>query len=957
MCTIDRQNSQTLHRTANRLLGAFTKARLFAFIVGMTAIYASLNAAKGDDGNYIPAQAAIETLNQLAGKFVRVVLTDTKGQERLIHAHVRRSHSGKQVSFFDFRTYRPASDVTLTEEYAIEGLGRPLTKSSSDYELVRSFVCNQAVYELEADGQSVCQGRDQFLVKSIAELDISGPVIPCLLHLEARRLAADDPWVGTGKSSNSDTEIHCRFGDESTVCRYRLPVFSQSNRIKDVVVDSPLYRYSYGKYIRAVSFDVNYVRKSDGKHTRTITGYIDLDEYGLPTTSNFHGRRILSEEFLADARDRRKSMREKPESGLPEQLHAEVVSSDAQPEHEVHDELASDSWKETILADASKSVELKKWQVYLAPENTYEARWPAKPVHASREIDGALVTRQHSQANDSIFMISLTRPTTSRTIDDLKFALGDLSHLFEAKLVAAIGGHWFDGIAVDGLFVKEVDGLESRIRVRILLIDDAEFSLVVSGEMVPKTIHQSVAFFNGFKPLLVSEGIGAIAKDPKQVDVSRTSIQADQQAIRTALAALKPTSSVIRALAPERLKAWEAGASKNWQEAQVLLGMAKYYGAGCEQDREKAFQLVAQTAAADYAHGQLCLAWLQMDLPHQTKSVQNLLASAAELGDPIAKAFLADRLLQGEDGNTNTARAMELASQAAGEGVAMGQYICGRQAYENHNLLESEEQLRKAAEAGMIEAQLFLATILLSKVDEHGNSEAIKWFEAAARQGDKQAQLRLSICFQKGLGTKIDREDARHWRGLAIAAGLPQARTTAVMAEIENAFVAYDNHPDDEREAVKKALIHFEALKDSDDAHGQSAFKVMHSQLTQLLDSLLLVMQRPGALPTIGELEKIQELNALNEIRYLMGDQSTGFRYLQYHQPAVAPYQRASQLFVIDKGILEAFFTQLKLGRGNEDVIHKLREVWVQPIAKMLYGETSSRYDEALRRSGVPTKE
>lgn len=77
--------------------------------------------------------------------------------------------------------------------------------------------------------------------------------------------------------------------------------------------------------------------------------------------------------------------------------------------------------------------------------------------------------------------------------------------------------------------------------------------------------------------------------------------------------------------------------------------------------------------------------------------------------------------------------------------------------------------LRRAAEAGLLQAQTDLGGLYLSggrdgqiKPDA---AEAYKWFTAAAAQGSKEAHLFLGMLAYDGQGTEKDEEAAlRHWR-------------------------------------------------------------------------------------------------------------------------------------------------------------------------------------------------
>lgn len=56
--------------------------------------------------------------------------------------------------------------------------------------------------------------------------------------------------------------------------------------------------------------------------------------------------------------------------------------------------------------------------------------------------------------------------------------------------------------------------------------------------------------------------------------------------------------------------------------------------------------------------------------------------------------------------------------------------------------------------------------------------EAVRWYTAAAKQGNPQAQNNLGVCYLKGTGVNQNLKEAAKWITLSAQQGAPEAQHT-----------------------------------------------------------------------------------------------------------------------------------------------------------------------------------
>ncbi len=81
------------------------------------------------------------------------------------------------------------------------------------------------------------------------------------------------------------------------------------------------------------------------------------------------------------------------------------------------------------------------------------------------------------------------------------------------------------------------------------------------------------------------------------------------------------------------------------------------------------------------------------------------------------------------------------------------------------------DALRRAAEAGLAQAQFQHAEELSKRLDGPAQREAIAWYRRAAEQGHATAQCAIGVAYRQGRGVERDEQQAREWLERAAAQG------------------------------------------------------------------------------------------------------------------------------------------------------------------------------------------
>lgn len=209
---------------------------------------------------------------------------------------------------------------------------------------------------------------------------------------------------------------------------------------------------------------------------------------------------------------------------------------------------------------------------------------------------------------------------------------------------------------------------------------------------------------------------------------------------------IEEVSQSVSALTPAQLPALTKAAEAGDSKAQLLLGLAYFYGQAVTQDPLLANQ------------------WL---------------SKAAEQGDMLAQYQLAVNYSSQETqpGGTQTVKWF---TKAAQQGHTEAQfrlgihYLIGIGVTQDGN--EAAKWFRKAAEQNHAEAQWTLGTLYQKGFGvAKSTTEAAKWYLLSAEQGFARAEYYLATLYELGQGVAKDNISAYKWHTIASKMGEPVA--------------------------------------------------------------------------------------------------------------------------------------------------------------------------------------
>ena len=102
----------------------------------------------------------------------------------------------------------------------------------------------------------------------------------------------------------------------------------------------------------------------------------------------------------------------------------------------------------------------------------------------------------------------------------------------------------------------------------------------------------------------------------------------------------------------------------------------------------------------------------------------------------------------------------------------LGQFYCTPGS--DFDVAEAAKWFRKAAEQGLTEAQLALASLYESE----DSAEALKWYRKAAEQGSADAQMTLALYYEIGMGVAKNPAEAARWYRKAAEQGDSDAQNS-----------------------------------------------------------------------------------------------------------------------------------------------------------------------------------
>jgi TPR repeat protein len=205
-------------------------------------------------------------------------------------------------------------------------------------------------------------------------------------------------------------------------------------------------------------------------------------------------------------------------------------------------------------------------------------------------------------------------------------------------------------------------------------------------------------------------------------------------------------SRSVSALTPAQLPALTEAAEAGDSKAQLLLGLAYFYGQAAAQDPRLANQ------------------WL---------------SKAADQGDVLAQYQLAVNH-SAQDTQPDATEAVKWFTKAAQQGHTEAQfrlgthYLIGIGVAQDGNA--AAQWFRKAADQNHAEAQWALGTLYQKGFGvAKSSSEAAKWYLLSAEQGFAKAEYYLATLYELGEGVARDTVSAYKWHTIASEMGEPVA--------------------------------------------------------------------------------------------------------------------------------------------------------------------------------------
>ena len=262
----------------------------------------------------------------------------------------------------------------------------------------------------------------------------------------------------------------------------------------------------------------------------------------------------------------------------------------------------------------------------------------------------------------------------------------------------------------------------------------------------------------------------------------------------------------------------ELSAQQGNSKAQFYLGHLYQTGSalGVEQNTQKAFGFYLLSAQQDEPSSQVQVAFSYLEGKGVEKDLKQAVywyEKAAAQGDKYAQYYLANTYQFGIGVESDYKKAFELNWQSAEQGLALAQFQVGyfyekglgvkqdykkacewteKAAFQNYpqayhqlayyyshglgvekNEVKAFDLIKKGAELGLIQSQLWVAESYYNGTNNilPNMQQAAYWYEKAAEQGDKTAQLAIATCYEKGLGVEVDAEKAQAWKEKALAQG------------------------------------------------------------------------------------------------------------------------------------------------------------------------------------------
>ncbi|MBL8565278.1 MAG: tetratricopeptide repeat protein [Hyphomicrobiaceae bacterium] len=227
-----------------------------------------------------------------------------------------------------------------------------------------------------------------------------------------------------------------------------------------------------------------------------------------------------------------------------------------------------------------------------------------------------------------------------------------------------------------------------------------------------------------------------------------------------------------------------------------------------------------------------------------------LLEESAAAGDPQSMRLVASGLLSGELGRVDAVRAYGLARKAADAGDRVGMFLTARLAADgiginNPNGKDAEAYLRKAARAGLTEAQITLGN-WLNNIYVKGLSNDLKeaddWFKRAYENG----HLIDALVNRAYLRSDVAKDG--HFRDLAMARNLLEGCSAFQHGWCQNNLAVLLSNPQAGPMDNVRARAHFAISAELKNRNGEAGARTLEARLT--------MQERQEAAAYLGELKK-----------------------------------------------------------------------------------------------------
>jgi hypothetical protein len=159
---------------------------------------------------------------------------------------------------------------------------------------------------------------------------------------------------------------------------------------------------------------------------------------------------------------------------------------------------------------------------------------------------------------------------------------------------------------------------------------------------------------------------------------------------------------------------------------------------------------------------------------------RELFQAEADKGDPEAKHFMASLYYQGHGVEKDSAKALALLKEAAGDDYVLSIATLGAMYLEgdivNQDYQEAFDYFLRAAKLGHLHSIYKVGQFYLNGAGvKQSNEKAAYWFEEAAIQGHLQAQHAYGLLLAQGTGVPRDYVLAYAWMNMPAEAGDDQA--------------------------------------------------------------------------------------------------------------------------------------------------------------------------------------